>query len=150
MTQLSPHFSLREFTFSETAARLGREVLPTVEQVRNAQRLCLTVLEPIRVRLGLPIIISSGIRPEWLNVAIGGASQSAHMTGRAADIRAVGMEPAALARWIRKQNLPVDQCIEEFGRWVHVQIADGINKPRGEYLVASKVRGKTVYGLLEA
>jgi len=150
VTQLSEHFTLEEFITSQTAARMGREIVPTEEQVRNATALCATILEPIRQRLARGIVISSGIRPDWLNVTIGGAPGSAHMTGRAADINAVGMDPDTLARWIRRQGFPIDKCICEFGRWVHVQIADGANKPRNEFLIASVVNGSTVYAEMSA
>lgn len=150
---LSDHFTLEEFTRSQAAARLGREIVPTHAEVENIKALCVTILEPIRSRLGRAIVVTSGLRPEWLNVAIGGARKSAHMTGRAADIQAVGMTPTVFARWIRNQGLPLDKCILEFpdssgGGWVHVQIAEGDNKPRNEYLLAKSVAGSTVYEVM--
>lgn len=146
---LSESFTLREFTFSETAARMGREVEPTVEQVENATRLCRTVLQPMREALNRPIVISSGIRPDWLNRAIGGAPNSAHMTGRAADLNVVGMSPLVVARWIRVQNrFPVDRVICEFNRWVHVQIAAPGNAPRNQFFTARHDGGKVVYEVL--
>ena len=151
--QLSEHFTLEEFLRSQTAARLGREIVPSPAEVENLKTLCVTVLEPIRSRLGRQIVVTSGLRPEWLNVSIGGASKSAHMTGRAADIQAVGMTPTVFAGWIRNQELPLDKCILEFpdssgGGWVHVQIPEGGNKPRNEYLLARSVAGATVYEVM--
>lgn len=148
MTQLSDHFSVRELTFSETAARMGHEVEPSPAQLANLKRLCVELLEPIRTQLGRPIVVSSGLRPPWLNVLVGGSMTSAHMDGLAADINAVGMSPSALARWIKNQGFAVDQVIEEFGRWVHVSVNPTGVKPRNQYLTASKVSGETVYGVL--
>jgi hypothetical protein len=141
---LSEHFWLHEFTSSETAARLGREIVPTSEQLKQLTRLCVEVLEPIRVRLNRPIVITSGLRPFWLNEAIGGSKTSAHMYGRAADVKAVGMSAATFAGWIKRNadDLPIDQVICEFGQWVHIGIAD---KPRGQYMTARNVNGKTEY-----
>src|SRR6187549_2871196 len=112
---LSPHFTVEEFTFSETAVRLGLEVQPSASQLANATRLCETVLEPIRSQLGRALMITSGIRPQWLNDRIGGAKNSAHLTGCAADVRIDGMAPEVFARWIRNRGFVVDQVIEEFG-----------------------------------
>lgn len=46
----------------------------------------LQVLEKMRERLGEPLIVSSGYRCPTHNRNIGGASQSYHMRGKAADV----------------------------------------------------------------
>lgn len=144
--QLSTHFTLQEFLSSETAARMGREIIPPQEVLTNLQRLCQQVLEPIRVKLGKPIIITSGYRPDWLNVAIGGSRTSAHMTGNAADIKIVGMKPLDFSRWVQQnapmEGWPIDQCIQEFGQWTHIGTATA---PRSQYLTAKKDAGDTLY-----
>lgn len=143
---LTEHFPLEEFLRSQTAARMGRSLEPSAEIVANLKRLCVLVLEPLRISLGRPIIVSSGYRPPWLNVVIGGAKSSAHLTGRAADIQTVGMTPATLARFIQRQGLPADKVILEFGDWVHVQISkDSATPPRQSYLTARHVNGQTQY-----
>jgi len=144
--QLSPHFSLREMLFSEAASRMGRDVVPTAEQIANAQHLCLTLLEPIRQQLGRPMTIISGIRPVWLNEAIGGAKNSRHMQGLAADVVVPGMTPDNFSRWIRQRGFVVDQVICEFGRWTHIGLSDA--PPRNQYLVAKKVDGATKYEVM--
>lgn len=143
--RLSESFTLREFTFSETNARAGREIVPTTLQVENATRLCQTLLQPIRDRIVRPIVVTSGIRDEWTNTAVGGAPRSAHLEGRAVDCRAVGMTATMFARWIRVNGFMPDKCIDEFGRWVHIQIARPGSAPRGEFLLARRVDGRTVY-----
>ena len=45
------------------------------------------VLEPVRVRLGKPIVVNSGFRCPLHNRTVGGATGSQHMRGEAADIR---------------------------------------------------------------
>lgn len=146
--QLSDHFWLHEFCSSQTAARLGRDIVPTAEEEANITRLCKLVLEPIRAALRLPIVITSGLRPDWLNAAIGGSKTSAHLDGRAADVKVVGMSPAHFSRWIeanaQRLNLPIDQVILEFppNGWTHLAIAD---KPRQQFLTARSVGGSTVY-----
>lgn len=85
-TLLTPHFALREFTKSATAMKHGIDNRPTPEVIENLKRLCLHTLEPLREKLELPIIITSGYRTKALNDIIVHASRkSQHMTGQAAD-----------------------------------------------------------------
>lgn len=133
--QLSPHFHLREFTSSQTAERLGREIFAAQDIVDNLRALCLTLLEPLRVELGRPMVITSGYRPFWLNEAVGGSKTSAHMKGLAADIKVVGMSPLTFCRWVAMCDHPFDQCIME-GSWTHLAIAPHGVKPRCQVLTA--------------
>jgi hypothetical protein len=121
--RLSNNFSLSEFTRSDTAKRLGIEnECSSVEQVLNLAYLCHMVLQPLRDKFG-PIHITSGYRQPELNHAVGGASNSQHMRGEAADIylpsRAKGQEYMAFLK-----TLPaVDQLIWEEKKgtiWIHV------------------------------
>lgn len=144
--QLTQHFWLEEFLYSETAARMGRLIVPNAMQLANIERLCVQVLEPIRSLLGRPMFITSGLRPEWLNIAIGGSSNSAHMDGLAADVKVVGMAPREFCRWIRNSGFQVDQVIEEYSQWTHV--ATSIAPPRNQYLTASIIDRRTVYEAL--
>lgn len=139
---LSAHFDLDEFCVSQTAARMGRAIEPTEADIRNLTRLCVTVLEPLRIELKRAVHVSSGLRPLWLNESIGGSKTSAHMDGRAADIVVPGVPPIEVCRTVAELNLPIDQCILEFGSWCHVGIAD---EPRNQYLTARVLRGRTIY-----
>ena len=93
--QLSEHFELAEFLVSETAARRGISNEPTPEVIENLRRLCQSVLEPLRVKLARPVVITSGYRSLALNRAVGGSPTSHHMQGRAADLIVPGMSPLA-------------------------------------------------------
>jgi zinc D-Ala-D-Ala carboxypeptidase len=74
-----------ELLKSKTAdARLIQNV-PTHEQTRNLIDL-LCVLNAVRAVYDLPLIITSGFRSAQLNAAVGGAKNSAHMHGLAADV----------------------------------------------------------------
>jgi hypothetical protein len=83
---LTPHFSLLEFTESLTARKNGIDNRPPNEAVENLKRLCEYTLEPLREKLGLSIIITSGYRTKALNDIIVHASRkSQHISGKAAD-----------------------------------------------------------------
>jgi hypothetical protein len=124
---------------------MGRTVEPTESDIRNLTRLCVTVLEPLRSDVDRPIRITSGLRPQWLNQAIGGSTSSAHMDGRAADIQVSGMTPLEVCQRVVDLGLPFDQVIAEFGSWCHVGIAAADAQPRSMLLTARVIAGKTVY-----
>ena len=52
------------------------------------------------------------------------------------------MTTIEIIKVIKELKLPIDQCSEEFGRWVHVPDQD---ENRGEFLQAKKVKGLTKY-----
>lgn len=90
---LTPHFKLREFTESATAKKHGIANVPPPEAVENLRRLCTHTLEPLREKLGLPIVITSGYRTKELNDIIVHASRkSQHMSGQAADFWVSGFK----------------------------------------------------------
>lgn len=141
--QLSEHFELAEFLVSETAARRGIANEPTPEVIENLRRLCQSVLEPLRVHLKRPVMITSGYRSPALNRAIGGSPTSHHMQGRAADLIVPGIAPLAVCQTAHSLRLPCTQIIHEFGRWAHLSVA--ISNERTQLLTAKLHQGKTVY-----
>ena len=145
--KLSEHFELAEFCTSQEAARRGRIILPTDSDTQNLARLCATVLEPLRMAVGQPIVISSGLRPPWLNAVIGGRPTSAHLDGRAADILVPGLTPLEVCERVAALGLPVDQCIHEFPPkgWTHVAIAPAGEAARNQYMTARVHAGRTLY-----
>lgn len=142
---LSANFTLSELAVSQTAARNGIDNTPSQADQANLKHLCVTCLQPLRDRLGRPVVVSSGYRGPQVNLAVGGSKTSAHMFGRAADIHVPGMSNMDLMLFIHNMKLPVDQVIEEFGSWVHIGIADIGRTPRNQYLLARTVNGQTVY-----
>lgn len=76
-------------------------------------------LERVRAVLGCPILISSGYRSPKLNAAIGGARNSQHCKGEAADFIAPGFgSPMEVCKEIVKhqESIQFDQLIHE-GSW---------------------------------
>ena len=146
MMSLSTHFTLPEFLRSESAARHDISMEPSTTVVANLTHLAREVLDPIREAAGCPIIVTSGYRPHELNALIGGAANSDHLYGLAADIHALGHDVDWLLAVIRRiaPMLPIKKAIDEFHAWVHVSIDLG-NSPKREFLVATREAGKTVY-----
>lgn len=134
--KLSEHFALFEFIDSSSASRLNLHSYQeqiTEKDILNIKRLCENVLQPLRNRFKEPITITSGYRSPQLNRAIGGAKQSDHMTGKAADIQTKNLDLAF--GWI-KNNCKFKQLILEqsgYKRWIHVSYDEFDN--RGEVLL---------------
>lgn len=129
MGKLSPHFSLDELTFSQTAVRKGIDNDPPADVL---ERLTHTAAQMEKVRAllgGLPIHVSSGYRSPRLNRAIGGAAKSHHVLGCAVDFtcRAFG-SPLEVCQRLAASDLQFDQLIEEHGRWTHISFAPPLRR----------------------
>ncbi len=141
-TQLSPHFSLEELTFSQTAARQGIDNTASPQIAANLV-LVVGILEDIRSLLGdVPLHISSGYRCPALNTLIGGSRTSAHMNWLAADFTAPDFGSVLeVAQAIAASGLVFDQLIHEYGTWVHVGMAASGVTPRRQLLTIFKGTG---------
>lgn len=141
---LTNHFTLEELTVSQEAIRSGLKNAPNALQITALTKLCECVLEPLRVRVRKPVLVSSGFRSRTVNQRIGGSNKSQHCKGEAADFNINGMTPDQVVRLIIGMKLPFDQLIEEFGSWVHVSHSR-TGPQRGQVLKARRIGGKTVY-----
>lgn len=154
--KLGKYFELHEFTVSALASRLGRDIEDVPQEyLGNLERLVETCLDPLRERLGRPMVITSGYRPLWLNKLVGGSPTSAHVEARAADLIVPGVPLIEICKACDALELPFDQVILEFPPtgWVHIGIAHVDARPRRQRLTALKTGGRTRYypgHLLEA
>lgn len=128
--QLSPHFSLKEFTDSDTAARNGIDntpppvIMPTLyataahmEQVRT-----FLTQQASQALWGRDVAIfpSSVYRCRELNRAVGSDDTSAHVLGWGVDFRAPSFgDPLAVCKAIAASSLFFDQLIFEIN-WAHI------------------------------
>jgi zinc D-Ala-D-Ala carboxypeptidase len=129
MSQLTEHFTLQEFTDSQTAARMGlKNVPPTHSQEHKNILRTAEVMEKVRTLLGgYPILISSGYRSPQVNAAVGGSKNSAHMSGLAVDFSCPSFgTPRRICRNLEPhmQELGIDQLIHEYDTWVHLGLSD--------------------------
>lgn len=88
------YFTWGELVESQTARRdpalWEQQTNPPAQVVTALTSLVREILDPFRQRLGCPLFVSSGFRCLALNTRIGGAPNSAHVSGRAADLKAWG------------------------------------------------------------
>ena len=126
MTQLTPNFTLEELTASDTALAMGIDNTPDADTQACLQFLAET-LEEVRSLLGdLPILVSSGYRCYELNVACGGADDSAHLSGLAADFTCPEYgSPLDICNTLlpHMAALGIDQLIWEYEGWVHLGLS---------------------------
>jgi len=88
--QLSKNFWLYEFLRSNTASKLGGEVLeqqfnPSQEIIANIKHHVKSTLQKARDFFGIGINLNSGLRMPKLNEAVGGSPTSQHCLGEASD-----------------------------------------------------------------
>lgn len=131
---LSPHFTLAEYTASEIAARRGIDNTPREAFVLENLKRMAGVMEEIREILGHPIHVSSGFRSLDLNSAIGSKPTSAHVVGLATDFICPGFgTPYDVCRAIvpHVERLGIDQLIYEH-TWIHVGLR--VREPRHQVM----------------
>ena len=146
---LSEHFLLGEFTRSKYPEVYN---IPSHEAIANLKRLC-EWLEVLREKASQPIIINSGYRSPQLNRKVGGASNSNHLTGCAADIRTSGYEQAIVYAAIlinyakesqqefdellieKRSALPLGSSKNRYGAvWLHFAVRPKDNRHKVNFL----------------
>lgn len=121
---ITKNFTLAELTKTNT----GLKNIPDNSAVLWLKILAVAVLQPLRDAYGFPVIINSGFRCPAVNARVGGAATSAHLYGRAADIRCTQSEGWEYIE-ILKTNPHVDRVLFEHNNktgayWLHVQTSE--------------------------
>lgn len=111
MGDLSKHFDRTEF-----ACQCGEGCGFDTVDAELLQR-----LEDLRAAFGRPVIVSSGCRCRHHNDAIGGASQSQHLTGKAADIYIHNRRPEEIRDWF-DARFPTRYGLGCYTSWVHIDV----------------------------
>ena len=156
--KLSEHFTLGELTVTSVKTADGRSAqgdallaknIPSHVAIENLKRLC-KWLEHLRAHYNLlyddgshPIIINSGYRSEEVNRKVGGAPNSNHLTGCAADIRVFGIEQALryaviLLNYADDSDQEFDELLIERSKkgsyWVHFAVRKEGNRRKVMFL----------------
>ena len=133
---LTPHFSLEEMVYSDTARERGIDNTASPDIIENLTKTA-AMLERVRLLTGGPLIVTSGYRSIGLNQAVGDVPNSAHLTGQAADFHCPGYidgNVIELCRLIAGYSISLnfDQCIYENNLWCHLAWSD---TPRRQLLI---------------
>lgn len=103
---IAKHFSLREFQCSD-----GTPIL-------LLDHVLVDWLDYLRDEFG-PVRVNSGYRTHCYNEKIGGASDSRHLYGLAADVVAVKEKPETVANWAEEHNFG---GIGRYHRFTHLDV----------------------------
>lgn len=146
--KLSNNFSLEELIKSSTADKCGIKNIPNQLELTNLKNLANKILQPIREAYGKPIIISSGFRCSQLNTKVGGARNSDHLFGAAADIHTASNTYEdnkklwdVIISLKNKGKIHCRQIIWEYGnkksgpRWIHISINHTKNIQKNNQIV---------------
>lgn len=131
--KLSKNLTLTEACRSATAKRKQIDNEPNEEIIDNLKLTAEKIFQPVRDHFKKPIYVSSMYRCLRLNVIIGGAKHSKHITGQAIDIDNDGTDVSNLDIFnYIKENLKFDVLIWEYGdiapEWVHCSYVEGLNR----------------------
>lgn len=138
--KLTPHFTLEELTASQIAERHNIDNTPPPAVLERLKHTALG-LEAVRIRLGAPIIVSSGYRCQAVerilkNKPANWFSASDHVSGDAADFICPGFgPPVTVVSTLISAGIEFDQLIQEYGSWVHISFAP---RMRGQVLIIDR------------
>ena len=123
--RITKNFTLEELT--KTSTGITNE--PNKEELQALITLSGKVLQPLRDIYGKPITVNSGFRSYAVNRAVGGARNSQHSKGEAADLTVHTKEGNKELFEIIKNELEYDQLINEYDySWIHVSYRAGSNR----------------------
>lgn len=87
----------------------------------------LQVVTDVREHFGVPVVITSGHRCAKHNANVGGAKNSMHLTGKAADIKVTGIGPMEVRAYLCNKY-PDKYGIGAYPTFTHIDVRD--NKAR--------------------
>ena len=123
------------FSWNElTKTRTGLPNVPTVEQGKNLVLLTRT-LDQVREYVRRPMRVTSAFRSPAVNAKVGGAPDSRHLTGLAADVKVLGLSAEDLSVSTIESGASFDKLI-----WYpltgHLHIQVDPNRARRRTLIA--------------
>jgi zinc D-Ala-D-Ala carboxypeptidase len=127
------NFAPEEFWHSNTAKRLGINNKPPVELLENGLILA-DKMQEIRDLLDKPIKINSAYRSPKINKLVGSKPTSQHLKFQACDFVSTFGTPEKIVLFLKENRVEVDQCLIEFGSWVHLSIKKNGNRNQFAYL----------------
>ena len=151
ITQLSPHFTLREATFSSTADRFGIDNSGPSIDIVEAARHTAQMMEIVRTLLGAPIHVDSWIRCPALNTRLGSKPTSQHLLGEAVDFVCPQFgTPLEICTYLLGAQVRVrwHQLILEHS-WVHIAWKSAPNSKQAGQVLSLLANGGYAGGLTD-
>jgi uncharacterized protein YcbK (DUF882 family) len=114
MAKITTNFSLEEFNCKDGSEMPNDVMINIIKLAKN--------LQVLRDAVGKTITITSGYRSPKYNLKIGGAKDSQHIKGTAADIKVKGMTPKEVAKVIEgliANGKMTQGGIGIYSSWVH-------------------------------
>lgn len=140
------YFTINELCVSGSYPRLVVVPKEGTTEYANLKNLIEKLLDPVRERLGAPVRVTSGYRPPRLNKAVGGAANSNHLYGFAADIHTGNdsTDNVKIIESLLNLGIVYDECIAEGAvfdksgnlvscKWVHVALRTSNNRKKFIY-----------------
>lgn len=134
----------KNFTLDElTTTNTGFYNIPDGIELTYLSRLANNVLQPIRDKWNAPIIVNSAYRCKAVNAKVGGAKNSDHLYGCAADIRTKSNTKQEnkklfdlIVEMSRNKEIECRQIIDEYNyRWIHVSINNKFNSKKTNQII---------------
>lgn len=126
------NFTITELVHSDNAKRVGIDNTPSIKEIDNLLYLIFYILQPVRNKFGA-IKVTSGYRNNKVNFLAGGAVNSNHLGGFAADIIPLKATFKQLYDFI-VQHLDFDECFIEKNslgaKWLHVAYRHNNNRKK--------------------
>lgn len=118
------YFNIKEMTKSQTAELYHIDNTPTKEVVENLKKV-MYILDIVRVYIRKPILVNSGYRCKKLNEMVGGAQESMHTKGLAADFRTKEKEDINTMFEFLKKNQKEFKIIEliNYKTFIHIGVS---------------------------
>lgn len=145
------YFTIEECSVSASYPKLVVVPKEGTTEYANLKNLIENLLDPIREKLGGPVKVTSGYRNPKLNSAVGGAKNSNHLFGCAADIHFGNdrSDNVKIAMAVMILGIPFDEVICEGAvfnkagelvscKWVHVALRQNNNRKKFLYTVDFK------------
>ncbi|MCM1531533.1 MAG: D-Ala-D-Ala carboxypeptidase family metallohydrolase [Bacteroides sp.] len=133
---MSKYFALKDLIYSRKAEENHIPNQPSATARENLSQLAHNVLDPIRELWGAPLYVTSGYRSRRLNELVGGAENSQHTRGQAADLTTGTPEGnQKLFTLIEQSEIPFDQLIDEnHFQWLHISYSIRGNRKQSLHL----------------
>jgi hypothetical protein len=128
------NFTLSELIHSDTAVKYNINNMPDINALDNLLDLIVYCLQPIRDKLGKPIVITNGYRSFALwkkldELGYKPSKKSQHLEGKAVDIKINGISQEALFYLVKECGVEYDQLIwEKDNNCVHISYNKGKNR----------------------